>query len=152
MALAGWGVSRPASIAHAAVVDPPCLAVTVRITPDRGTLPFTEVLAATVTNDCGETVNATTLTLTDRIRCGSGPWVIDLQTAAGPKTLAPGGALSWWITGEQTGCPSGENGPFSQWLHGQASGTGASTGNQDSGQADAFLNGAWQGTGRHAGY
>ena len=66
--------------------------------------------------------------MTDRIRCGSDPWVIDLETGVGPKTLTPDGTMFWWITGGQTGYPSGENGPSRQWLHGsaQAQGTGAS--------------------------
>ncbi len=127
--------------AHAATVDPPCLQIKASIIPSRNILPLTEILSVSVTNACGEMVNDTTLTITDHIRCGSGRWVIDLQTTVGPQVLTPKSVMAWWITGEQTGCPFGENGPFAQWLHGQASGTGASTGNLDTGQGgNAYLN------------
>jgi hypothetical protein len=137
----GW-LSLPIGMgqAHAATVDPPCLQVKASITPSRNILPLTEILSVSVTNACGETVNGATLAITDHIRCGSGRWVIDLQTTVGPQVLAPDAVMAWWITGEQTGCPFGENGPFQQWLYGQASGTGASTGDLDSGQGNAYLN------------
>ena len=131
-------LARPA-VAYAAI-DPPCLGVQARILPDKDSLPFNEVLTISVTNGSGETVNQVTLTVTDHLRCGSFPWVIDLQTGAGPTTLAPEGSLFWWITGGQDGCPPGDNGPCAQWLHGSAQGTGASSGNLDTGEGDASLN------------
>lgn len=140
-AILGTLTGSPAAHAAQTRATATCLSVQPRITPSRDTLPFNEVLQITVTNGCGQTLSGTTLAVTDRIRCGSQPWVVDLSTSAGPQTLAPGGSMSWWITGLQTGCPSGEvGGPFQQWLHGDASGTGEGTGRLFTGAGDASLN------------
>lgn len=135
---------QPTRQAHAApirVAVSTCLGVQPRISPSGDKLPFNEVLQIIVTNGCSETLSGTTLAVIDRIRCGTQPWVVDLRVSVGPQTLAPGGGMSWWITGVQTGCPSGETGgPWQQWLHGDASGTGESSGTVYTGAGDAYLN------------
>lgn len=115
-----------------------CLTVNPKITPSRIAFPFNEILQISVSNGCGVDLPNAQLQIIDKVRCGSNPWVTDYTNSVNFAVNAGQTVTPWTITGVQTGCPSGENGPFQQWLHGDASSQIGGT--TYTGSGDGYLN------------